>query len=254
VRRLIAAGIRTCAITDHDTIAGLARARAAARDTPLSILTGIEITAVQDGVDVHMLGYGFDPDHPELAAFLVAQRADRLRRVIEILDRLESLGVVIGREPIMKRAGKMSGKAIGRPAVAKLLVAHGHARSIADAFDRYLGTGRPAFVPRRGIAPVEVIGLVGRAGGWVSFAHPGKLGRDDLLPGLAASGLGAIEVFHPDHDAEAVTRYRDLARTLGLGITGGSDYHGPGSGRAEALGSVTLPEPYFTELTQRFRR
>ncbi|HEX5068978.1 MAG TPA: PHP domain-containing protein [Vicinamibacterales bacterium] len=251
VRRLIAAGIRTCAITDHDTIAGLDRARAAARGTPLAILAGIEITAVHGGVDVHMLGYAFHPDHPELTAFLAAQRADRLRRVLEIFDRLESLGVVLSREPILKRAKKLSGRAVGRPAVAKLLVSHGHARSIADAFDRYLGAGRPAFVSRRGVAPADVIALIGRAGGLVSFAHPGKMGRDDLLPALASAGLGAIEAFHPDHDAEAVQRYTDLARTLDVGVSGGSDYHGPGSGRAEALGTVTLPEAHFAELRKR---
>jgi hypothetical protein len=253
VQRLIAAGIRTCAITDHDTVAGLDRARAAARDTPLSILTGIEITAVHTGVDVHMLGYGFDAGHAELSEFLVAQRADRLRRVFEIFDRLESIGIVIPREPLVKKAKKLSGKAVGRPAVAKLLVAHGHAKSIADAFDRYLSPGRPGFVSRRGVTPAEVIALVGRAGGLVSFAHPGKIGHDELLPVLASAGLGAIEVFHPDHDADAVTRYMNMARTLGVGVSGGSDYHGPGSGRAEALGAVTLPESYFAELTQRFQ-
>jgi len=254
VRRLITAGIRTCAITDHDTTAGLERARVAAEGTPLSVLAGIEITAVHDGVDVHMLGYGFDPDHPELSEFLVAQRADRLRRVVEMLDRLESLGVVIRREPILKRSNKPSGRAVGRPAIAKQLVAQGHARSISDAFDRYLGAGRAAFVARRGIAPAAVIALIGRAGGLVSFAHPGKIGHDDLLPALASQGLGAIEAFHPDHDADAVTRYLGLARSLGVGVSGGSDYHGPGSGRAEALGQVTLPEPYFRELESRLRR
>lgn len=251
MRRLVAAGIRTCAITDHDTIAGLDRARAAAKDTPLEILTGIEITAVHDGVDVHMLGYGFDAGHAELTTFLEAQRADRLRRVLEILDRLESLGVVVSREPILKRAKKPTGRALGRPAVAKLLVAHGHAQSIADAFDRYLATGRPAFISRRGVAPAEVVALIGRAGGLVSFAHPGKLGRDDLLAPLASAGLGAIEVFHPDHDADAVARYTEIARRLGVGMSGGSDYHGPGSGRAEALGTVTLPDTCFRDLQAR---
>jgi predicted metal-dependent phosphoesterase TrpH len=174
--------------------------------------------------------------------------------VLAIIDRLESLGVVISREPILKRANTQTGRAVGRPAVAKLLVAHGHARSIADAFDRYLGAGRPAFVSRRGIAPADVIALVRRAGGLVSFAHPGKAGRDELLPALASAGLGAIEVFHPDHDADAVTRYTDMARALGVGVSGGSDYHGPGSGRADALGMVTLPEPHFAALKERIGR
>jgi predicted metal-dependent phosphoesterase TrpH len=251
VRRLILAGIRTCAITDHDTTAGLARASAAAAGTPLTIIAGIEITAVHAGADLHMLGYFFDPEHAELAEFLVAQRADRVRRVLEILDRLDSLGTVVARDSILRLATEPSGRAIGRPAVAKLLVAHGHAKSIADAFDRFLGTGRPAFVPRRGIDPFAVITLVGRAGGLVSFAHPGKIGHDELLPVLAARGLGAIEVFHPDHDADAIARYLDMARELGVGVSGGSDYHGPGSGRAESVGTVTLPDAYFDDLRRR---
>jgi predicted metal-dependent phosphoesterase TrpH len=169
-----------------------------------------------------------------------------------MLDRLASLGVVINRDSIIKHgAKKMTGRALGRPAIARLLVANGHARDIADAFDRYLGAGRPAFVARRGVPPAEVIALIGRAGGIVSFAHPGKLGLDELIPSLAAGGLGAIEVFHPDHDAAAVQRYAAMARALNLASSGGSDYHGPGSGRAEALGTVTLSQDLFDELTRR---
>jgi predicted metal-dependent phosphoesterase TrpH len=130
-------------------------------------------------------------------------------------------------------------------------VANGHARDIADAFDRFLGTGKPAFVPRRGATPAEVVGLVARAGGVASFAHPGKLGLDDLIPPLAAAGLSAIEVFHPDHDEAMVARYRGIARDLNLAMSGGSDYHGPGAGRAEALGQVTLPADAFHELLDR---
>ncbi len=251
VRRAAAAGIRTCAITDHDTVAGLQRARDAAGAFGLRVMAGIEITAVSGGLDVHLLGYCFDVHHPELTTFLTAQREDRRRRVSEMLDRLDALGIVLPRQRMLKQAAKMTGKAIGRPVIARQLVAHGHARDIADAFDRYLASGRPAFVPRRGATPAEVAGLITRAGGVASFAHPGKLGLDDLIPPLAAAGLGAIEVFHPDHDAAAVERYGAMARALGLAVSGGSDYHGPGSGRAEALGRVTLRQEAFDDLVGR---
>jgi len=251
VRRLVAAGIRTCAITDHDTTAGFVRARAAAAAAGLRVIAGIEITAVHEGADLHLLGYGFDPDHAELGRFLETQRADRVRRVVDMLDRLAALGVAVDRRPILNQATGGDGRALGRPAIAKALVAGGHARDIGDAFERYLAVGRPAFVPRRGSAPADVIALVARAGGIVSFAHPGKLGLDDLIPALAARGLAAVEVFHPDHDAGAVARYLDLARALHLGVSGGSDYHGPKSGRAEALGVVTLPEEYLADLLGR---
>ena len=158
---------------------------------------------------------------------------------------------MLNRETLFKQNTKSRGKAIGRPAIARLMVAHGHARDIADAFDRYLASGKAAFVARRGATPFEVIALVARAGGVVSLAHPGKMGVDDLIPSLAKSGLTAIEVFHTDHDVAAAERYSALARTLGLGQSGGSDYHGPRSGRAEALGQVTLPQDLFEDLARR---
>jgi 3',5'-nucleoside bisphosphate phosphatase len=251
ISRVAAAGITTCAITDHDTTAGLGRAIDAGNVAGLKVIAGIEITAVHDGLDVHMLGYFFDPQHAELGEFLASQREDRKRRIAEMLDRLGEMGVALPRDRILKQAGKTAGKAIGRPVIARLLVASGHAHDIGDAFDRYLASGRPAFVARRGISPVEVIKLIGRAGGLVSFAHPGKLGMDDLIRALAAQGLGAVEVFHPDHDAASIEKYSALARSLNLAVSGGSDYHGPGSGRAEALGQVTLGDAAFQDLAKR---
>jgi len=254
VRRLAAEGIRTFALTDHDTTAGIAAATAAAAPLGLRVIPGIEVTSVHQGIDLHLLGYFFDPDHVELIDFLVAQREDRRRRVREMIDRLASLGIVLNVQSIMKKASQMTGKALGRPVIARLLVAKGHARDIADAFDRFLATGRPAFVARRGATPADVIALIGRAGGLVSFAHPGKLGQDDLIPVLAAAGLGAIEVFHPDHNDATTARYAAMARALGLATSGGSDYHGPRSGRAEALGRVNLPPEAFEAFEQLARR
>jgi predicted metal-dependent phosphoesterase TrpH len=251
VQRAARAGLHTIAVTDHDTTAALAPASAAAAPLGIRVVPGIEVTAVHDGTDVHLLGYFFDPAHPELVEFMAAQRADRHRRVLEIIDRLRDLGVVVEAGQILKSAAKITGKALGRPIVAQLLVSTGHARDMADAFDRYLAAGRPAFVPRRGAAPVEVIRLIDRAGGVVSFAHPGKLGLDHLLAPLAAAGLAAVETFHPDHDDVAVEKYEAMAEALSLARSGGSDYHGPGSGRAEALGQVTMPQEAFDALAGR---
>ena len=251
VRRAAAAGITILAVTDHDTTAGVARATAAAAPLGLRIVMGIEITAVHEQRDVHLLGYGFDADHPELSTFLEAQRADRRRRIEEMLDRLRSLGVMIQSGAVRKQAAARGGKAIGRPAIARALVAQGHARDIADAFERYLAAGKPAFVPRRGATPAEVIAIIARAGGLSSFAHPGKIGLDHLVPSLAAAGLSAIEVFHPDHGADDTEKYRRLALEFRLAMTGGSDYHGPQSGRAESLGQVGLPPDAWTDLIAR---
>ncbi len=170
-----------------------------------------------------------------------------------MLERLAELGVPVAADALMDAAGAASGRALGRPLIARALVEAGHARDVSDAFDRFLAHGRPAFVARRGATPADVIGIIGRARGLASFAHPGKLGLDALIPGLALAGLAAIEAFHPDHAAKDVDRYQRLARDLGLAVTGGSDFHGPGSGRPDALGAVVLPPDAFEAFEARPR-
>ena len=250
VRTAAAAGITTLAVTDHDTTAGVAAARVAAGAVGVEVVMGIEITAVLDGRDVHILGYFFDDTYPELVTFLAAQREDRRRRVDAIVERLTALGAPVDYRAIAKQA-EDSHKAIGRPAIARALVAAGHARDVQDAFDRFLADGRPAFISRQGAPPGEVIALLERAGGVASFAHPGKLGLDAVLPGLAAAGLTGLEVFHPDHDADAVQKYSAIAGALNLTPTGGSDYHGPKSGRADCLGVVGLDAAAYAALVAR---
>jgi predicted metal-dependent phosphoesterase TrpH len=241
VARTAAAGLTTIAVTDHDTLAAIPAVRQAAAQVGIRVIPGLEVTAVENGQDVHVLGYFVEPGDPELERFLDAQRADRRRRVEEMIERLAELGMPIESNNLGGEAAQAAGRALGRPLVARALVEAGHARDIGDAFDRLLGHGRPAFVARRGASPVEVIGVLNRAGGLASFAHPGKLGLDGLIGELAAAGLAAIEAFHPDHTAKDVARYRRLAADLGLAVTGGSDFHGPGAGRVDALGEVVLP-------------
>jgi predicted metal-dependent phosphoesterase TrpH len=241
-----AAGITVLAVTDHDTMASWTEASAAARDAGITPVPGIEITAVHRGRDVHVLGYFHDPAHAGLAGFLAAQRADRRRRAEEILRRLEAAGVPL--DPASVLDGHPPDRAIGRPLVAAALVQTGHVASIAEAFDRYLSTGRPGFVPRTGAPPERVIEIIEQAGGVASLAHPGKVGDERLVDRLAAGRLRAIEVHHPDHAPEDVERYSALARREGLVMTGGSDYHGPGSGRTNGLGRVTLPRADFERL------
>jgi predicted metal-dependent phosphoesterase TrpH len=253
VRTAAAAGLTTLAVTDHDTTAGVVAARSAAVEIDVEVVTGIEITAVLDGRDVHILGYFFDDAWPELVTFLAAQREDRRRRVDAMVERLRALGAEVDQPEIDQQAAD-SHKAIGRPAVARALVAAGHAKDVADAFDRFLAEGRRAFVPRHGASPADVIALLARAGGVASFAHPGKMNLDHTLPDLATAGLVGLEVFHPDHDPEAVDRYTRMAKTLNLIPTGGSDYHGPKSGRADCLGVVGLDDAAYAEFVTRAQR
>lgn len=251
VREAAAAGVRTIAVTDHDTMASTAAIANAASEAGLTSVPGIEITAVGDGRDVHVLGYFLDPEHDELQAFLANQRADRRRRLETIVAKLDRLGVPLEAGLLERAAAQSAGRALGRPLVARALVDAGHARDIGDAFDRYLGDGRPAFVERRGASPADVVRLIARAGGLASVAHPGKLKRDDIVSAMIAAGMPAIEVHHPDHDELDAARYAQIARMHNLAVTGGSDYHGPGSGRTGGLGKVGLTEDQFARLRSR---
>jgi hypothetical protein len=237
-------------VTDHDTVAAVAAVRAAATRAGIEMIAGIEITAIHAGKDIHVLGYFFDASDPELATFLTEQRASRRRRVTEILERLDALGVSVEGSPLLAGFAIEADASVGRPLVAQALVAAGHATDVADAFDRYLATGRPAFVSRVGPSVHEVVRRVALARGVSSLAHPGKMENDELVRGFVRDGLDAIEVHHPDHDAAAVARYQALASSAGLLVTGGSDYHGPGSGRTAALGRVGLPPADYARLKQ----
>jgi predicted metal-dependent phosphoesterase TrpH len=252
VGRAVAAGITTLSVTDHDTTAGLAEARTAAAQHGVAFVNGIEITAVDDSRDVHLLGYFVDPSAAVLVEFLAHQRADRLRRVREIADRLAALGAPIDAAPLLA-AGAQGERSVGRPHVAQALVDAGHVRTRDDAFARYLATGQPAFVPRRGAAPADVVGVIHAAGGLAVLAHPGLTGVDYRLPALAAAGLDAIEARHCDYDAATEARYRTLAASLGLAITAGSDFHGETAGRPLALGTITMTAAEFAALEARCR-
>lgn len=247
VERAAQAGVSILAVTDHDTTAAVADVRRAALEHGMQAVSGIEITAVGDGRDLHILGYLFDPLHQALAAFLLAQRAARIARVEAIGARLASLGVPIDVEPLVGRARRESGRSIGRPQVARAMVEAGHVGNTREAFDRWLARGRPGFVPRAGALPGAVIEIIHDAGGIASLAHPVQLGPEPPIKALVDAGLDAVEVFHPDHDAALVERYLLLARELDLLVTGGSDFHGdPTHGLTP--GAVTLPAAEFARL------
>jgi 3',5'-nucleoside bisphosphate phosphatase len=251
VARAAGAGLTTISVTDHDTFAGIAEARASADLAGIRLITGVEITAVEEHRDVHLLAYFVDPEEPGIVAFLQRQRADRLRRLREIAERLGRLGSPIDIEPLLARAAESAGRSVGRPLLADALVSAGLARDRKDAFDRLLGNGGPAFVPRSGATPDEVIATVRTAGGLVSLAHPGVTRMDAIIPRLAAAGLAALEARHSDHDRETEEQYRKLAAHHGLAVSGGSDFHGDSGHRPSMLGTLTLPPEDFISLEAR---
>jgi predicted metal-dependent phosphoesterase TrpH len=251
VREAWASGIRVLAVTDHDTVAGVEDARRAAGEFRLAFVTGIEITAVEDGREVHVLGYYFDPGAPSLSRCLADQREARRRRVRAMGARLAEAGVPVDVDRLLAEAP--AGRAVGRPALASALVAAGHVRAMQEAFDRWLAEGRPAWAPREGPTLRQVVDLVHDASGIASLAHPVLYGRDDEIPAWREAGLDAIEVWHSEHTAATSQRYLALARRLDLLATGGSDFHGePPSGPVRRcprlLGRVGVPEAEFTKL------
>jgi predicted metal-dependent phosphoesterase TrpH len=248
VDRVAAAGITVMAVTDHDTTASLDEVPDLARARGIEAHPGIEITAVEDGRDIHVLGYFFDPTDARLIEFLRLQRDTRVKRVRTIAGRLEELGVAIDLQTLLDEAQRNLGRSIGRPQVARALQLAGHVADRKEAFDRFLGAGGPAFVARPGSPPEAVIALIHRAGGVASLAHPGRTRIDARIKALAVAGLDALEVFHSDHDATATERYRRMASELGLLMTGGSDFHGDPT-RGIEPGAATLPVEEWQRLS-----
>lgn len=249
VERAAAAGVSVIAVTDHDTTAAVAEVHDVALEFGMLAITGIEITAVSEGRDLHMLGYLFDPLDEALGAFLVKQRASRIARVEAIGSRLSALGVLVDLGPLVRQATREGGRSVGRPQVARAMVDAGAVADTQEAFDRWLGDECPGYVPRTGPTPEAVIEVIHQAGGIASLAHPGRLGLAARVPSLAQAGLDAVEAFHPDHHEPLIAKYIQIARGLGLLLTGGSDFHGdPAHGRAP--GAVTLPAAEFARLRE----
>ena len=248
VDRAAAAGVTVMAVTDHDTTAAVADVQALARARGIEAIAGIEITAVEAGRDVHVLGYFIDPSERRLLEFLAAQRDTRVKRVHSIAARLAELGVPIEAQPLLDEASRNPGQSIGRPQVARALQRAGHVASTQEAFDRFLADGGPAFVSRPGSPPDVVIALIHRAGGIASLAHPGRTQIDDRIPALVTAGLDCLEAFHADHEPAAVERYRRMAASLGVLVTGGSDFHGDHTHGLEP-GAAALPAAEWEKIS-----
>jgi hypothetical protein len=251
VTRAAAAGVTVLSITDHDTVDACEAAEPACAAAGIAFVAGIEITGVREEVDVHVLGYFLDPRSPELRRFLAEQRQRRIDRIGQMLTRLDELGLHLDAGAVLAPAIAQPGKSIGRPAIARALVAAGYVKDANDAFAHWLSRGRPGFVARQGATLDQVIAQIHGAGGVASLAHPGLLRRDEWIADLAASGLDAIEAYHTNHDQALTTHYRSIAKRLELGVSGGSDYHADESHGAAYPGSVSLPADAFDELRER---
>jgi predicted metal-dependent phosphoesterase TrpH len=229
VARGAAGKLDVIAITDHDTVAGVETARRSAEGLPLHVIPAVELSSTHKGRDIHVLGYFVDLGAAALRAHEAHAERARERRMEEMIGRLRNQGIHVRMEAVLAAAGPERGS-LGRPHLAKALVESGHAFSVPDAFDRFIGDEHAAFVPTALVDPAGAVDVVRSAGGIAVWAHPPTDLVDVLLPGLVRAGLRGLEVYRPRVDVEQMGRLERTARTAGLVVTGGSDWHTPDAG------------------------
>ncbi len=245
VREAARRGVRVLAVTDHDSTEGLAEALAeASRHPPLQIVPGIEINCDVEGAEIHVLGYCMDYEAPWFQDFCRRQRAERRDRVHRMVARLAELGMPIDPERVFAIVREGSA---GRPHVARAMVERGYVKTVREAFDKYLASGKPAHVPRAKLTPAEAVRLIRKARGVPVLAHPGLAHRDELIPDLVAAGLMGIECYYSEHSPAQTASYVQTCRDGGLVATGGSDFHGPRV-RAGRLGTPAVPMAVWEAL------
>ena len=250
VRAARRAKLGAVAITDHDDVRAQPEAVLAGREHGIEILAGVEISSWRDGTDLHLLGYGFDVEDAALTRLFQAARVARADRAERMVQRLGELGMPLSIEHVRRIAGEAG---IGRPHVARALLESGFVSSIREAFDRWLGDGKPACVDKLRVTPAEAIAAVHAAGGVAVCAHPITLGRAEALDSLVEAGLDGVEVRHGLHGSSAEAMYGAYAATHGLVRTGGSDFHGPRLGSQDP-GSTRIPREWWDELLARIDR
>ncbi|WP_315793140.1 PHP domain-containing protein [Paenibacillus sp. BIC5C1] len=222
-------GLSAVALTDHDTVAGVAEAQQAGREYGIDVVAGVEISTRAGGKDIHVLGYYVNTEDEKFLERLRGLREAREERNHLIIAKLQELGLEISWQEVIDGLGRPlePDESIGRPHMADVLVRKGYAADMRDAFNRYLAEGQPGYVSVPRVAPGDACQWIKDAGGAAVIAHPGLYGDDELVRRiLVDSRPDGIEVVHSDHGPKEERRYAELAREFGLIQTGGSDYHG----------------------------
>lgn len=242
------AGLAAVGIADHDTINGFPEGKEAAERFGLEFIPGVEISIVDNNIEVHMLGY-YPRNLSKLKAVLEKMQQERYKRMNLIIDKLEQQGFKILIEEVLAVAGKA---APGRLHLARLLRRKRYVQTLAEAFSLYLNRGRPAYVPRATMSIGEVMDLFKEVEAISVIAHPGEKGKK-LVNELITEGLAGIEVYHPDHSKALVRYYHDLARKNGLLVTGGSDFHGDSKTKAGYPIELAISYTYFDRMKKLVR-
>lgn len=245
VRRARKKGVEILVLTDHDSVAGFPEARDEASRSGLRIGCGIEINT-REPEQVHILGYGIDPGSPILAERLADYRERREQRAILIVERLRRRGIEITIEEVRGT----SRETLGRPHVADALRRKKIVHSRGEAFERYLSPGAAAYVEPMGPGVEEAIDTIRRAGGWASLAHPLTIPKSADIGAWVELGLEGLEAHYSTHTRPQIGRLVELANRYGLHATGGSDYHGPGTGR-DVPGGVAFSDEEFAKFEGR---
>jgi len=239
-------GLKALALTDHDTVGGVARAREAGERLGIRVVAGVELSAFQDDHEVHVLALHLS-QLETLEKRLLELRAQRYTRAEKIVDRLNVLGIPITLDEVLVQS---NGGAVGRPHVARALIARGVVHDFRDAFMRYLGGNGSAFVPKDRLSIEDAIVIAHEAGALAIWAHPGDGGRRERLEPLVAAGLDGIEIRHPSHSGEDTKRLQALTDFFGLVPSGGSDWHGATDG-PRRLGMMNVPPEWLDKQDEK---
>jgi len=237
-------GFAALALTDHDTLEGCARMGGACEAAGMEFIAGTELTAEQDGNELHILGYLIDTQDPKLLEEIGRFQAVRQNRIREMVARLNQVHVPLKAETVFALANCRSP---GRPHVARALVQAGLCSSLDEAFERFLKKNRPAWVPKFKMSAAKAIDLIHHSGGVAVMAHPGLNRADEAIPGMVEAGLDGLECFHTKHSTATAEHYLEMADRFHLLVTGGSDCHGMNKGKP-LIGTVKLPYEHVTRL------
>lgn len=251
VKKASAMGLRAIAITDHDTVDGIASAVRSAKASHLELIPGIELSTDTLGREVHILGYGINYHDGPFLALLQSLQRSRHERAEKMIQRLSALGYKIELSAVLQHAADA---APGRPHVARALVDKGYFNSVTDVFHHLLGYNMPGYVERFKLTPKKAIEAIHETGGLAVWAHPGMTDDDSPLPSFMDAGLDGLEVYHPHHTESQTTHYRNLARQNNLLITGGSDFHGAEAGTTRDLAHCGLTSEDYTLFIRKIRK
>jgi len=257
-RKAREAGLTHMALTDHDTVDGLAEARAEAKSLGVAFLGGLEISAEYQPGTMHILGYGFREDDPALLERLAEVQRARAERNPRIIRKLNDLGLDITLEEVAAASG---GGLLGRPHFAQVLMEKGYVATRQEAFDAYLAKGRPAYVDKVRLSPADSIAAIRGAGGVAVLAHPLQLKQDDdgvaaIVEALVGEGLQGLECYYRNHTNGDTEKFLALARTHGLIATGGSDFHGtnrPGIALGTGEGRLRVPPECWEGVVEKLK-